>query len=127
MNSLRVTRCPFFWLTTSAPDPRSPTSAAGLPLLADTLDDDPAPLSELERVVVRELEAVGRLECVAGQIALVLARRIGSRRESGAATASLARQFSATMTKALAGVDRAADPLDEIRARRDLKRSAGRL
>lgn len=101
--------------------------AAGLPLLADTLDDDPAPLSELERVVVRELEAVGRLECVAGQIALVLARRIGSRRESGAATASLARRFSATMTKALAGVDRAADPLDEIRARRDLKRSAGRL
>lgn len=100
--------------------------AAGIPLLAATVDDRETP-SELVQAVTRELEAVGRLESVAGQVALVLAERIGSRRESGAATASLARQFSATMTAALAGVDRAADPLDEIRARRDLKRSAGRL
>jgi len=41
--------------------------------------------------------------------------------------AALARELSASMTKAQAGVDRDADPLDEIRARRDLKRSAGRL
>ncbi len=99
--------------------------AAGIPPRAVTVDGHEAPLSELERVVARELEAVGRLESVAGQVALVLARRIGSRRESGAATASLARQFSATMDKALAGVERAADPLDEIRARRDAKRRRG--
>jgi len=99
--------------------------AAGIPLRAAPLDGHEAPPSELERATIRELEAVGRLESVAGQVALVLARRIGSRRESGAATASLARQFSATMDKALAGVERAADPLDEIRARRDAKRRRG--
>ncbi len=101
--------------------------AAGMPFLAASVDDREAPPSELERVVVRELEAVGRLESVAGQIALLLAGRIGSRRETGAATASLARQFSVTMDEALGGVAKAADPLDEIRARRDRKRSAGRL
>jgi len=99
-------------------------SAAGLPLLAATLEDHEAP-SELERATIRELEAAGRLASVAGQIALLLAYRIGSRRESGAAVAALAKQFREAMDKALAGVDRAADPLDEIRARRDRKRSAG--
>lgn len=101
--------------------------AAGIPLLAAALDGHEAPPSELERATIRELEAVGRLQSVAGQMAVLLARRIGSRRETGAATASLARELSATMTKALGGVANAADPLDEIRARRDRKRSAGRL
>jgi len=101
-------------------------TAAGMPLRVSTAADHEAP-SELVAVTARELDAVGRLESVAGQLALELARRIASRRETGAATASLAKQFHATMTAALAGVDRAADPLDEIRARRDLKRSAGRL
>ncbi len=47
--------------------------------------------------------------------------------ETGAAVTSLVKELRATMTEALAGVDRAADSLDEIRARRDRKRSAGRL
>jgi len=99
--------------------------AAGTPLRAVPHDDLGAAPSELVQAVTRELEAVGRLGSVAGQIALVLARRIGSRRETGAATASLARELSTTMDKALGGVAQAADPLDEIRARRDRKRSAG--
>ena len=98
--------------------------AAGLPLRADALDD-PAPPSELERVVARELEAAGRLECSAGQLALELAYRVASPYETGAAVASLAKQFAATMDKALGGGAVAADPLDEIRARRDRKRAAG--
>ena len=81
----------------------------------------------MERVVVRELEAVGRLESFAGQVALELAFRVASPHESGAAVASLAKQFREAMAKALAGVDRAADPLDEIRARRDRKRGVGGL
>ena len=100
--------------------------AAGMPFLAATVDDREAP-SELERVTIRELEAAGRLASVAGQIALLLAGRIGSRRESGAATAALAKQFFVTMDEALGGMAKAADPLDEIRARRDRKRAAGRL
>ncbi len=98
--------------------------AAGIPLLAASLDDREAP-SELERAVTRELDAAGRLQSAFGQVALELARRIGSRRETGAATAALARELPRQMTAALAGVERAADPLDEIRARRDRKRSAG--
>jgi len=102
-------------------------TAAGMPLRAATPDDREAPPSELERAVARELEAVGRLQSVAGQVALELAYRVASPHETGAAVAALARELSVSMTKALAGVDRAADPLDEIRARRDRKRSAGHL
>jgi len=101
--------------------------AAGIPLRADTLDDREAPPSELERVVARELEAAGRLHSFAGQLALELAYRVASPFESGAAVASLAKQFREAMDKALAGVAVAADPLDEIRARRDRKWAAGRL
>ncbi len=101
--------------------------AAGIPPRAASLDGHEAPPSELERATIRELEAVGRLQSVAGQVALELAFRVASPHETGAAVASLAKQFGEAMTAALAGVAQTADPLDEIRARRDLKRSAGRL
>ncbi len=99
--------------------------AAGIPLRAVPHDDLGAPPSALVEAVTRELDEVGRLGTVAGQAALVLAERIASRRETGAATAALAKQLSATMDKALGGVAKAADPLDEIRARRDRKRRRG--
>jgi len=101
--------------------------AAGIPLRAATLDDREAAPSELERATAHELEAVGRLESVAGQIALELAYRVASGYESGAAVASLVKELRVTMVAALAGLAPAADPLDEIRARRDRKRAAGRL
>ena len=101
--------------------------AAGTPLRASTPDDREASPSGLERAVTRELEAAGRLQSVAGQVALELAYRVASPHETGAAVAALARQLGATMTAALAGVAPAADPLDEIRARRDLKRGVGRV
>jgi len=88
--------------------------------------DESAPLSGLEQAVTRELEAVGRLDTPTGQLAMELAYRVASPHETGAAVAALARQLSATMTAAVAGVTpAAANPLDEIRARRDRKRSAG--
>jgi len=99
--------------------------AAGIPLRATTTGDHPAPPSELERATVAELDAVGRLESVAGQIALELAYRVASGYESGAAVAALVKELRVTMAEALAGVAPAADPLDEIRARRDRKQSAG--
>ncbi len=83
--------------------------------------------SALVEAVTRELDGVGRFGTVAGQAAVLLAGRIASRREAGAATAALAKQLSATMDRALGGVAKAVDPLDEIWARRDAKRSAGRL
>ncbi len=102
-------------------------TATGMPLRAATPDDLGAPPSLLVEVVSRELDEVGRLGSVAGQMAVLLAQRIASRRETGSATAALAKQLHVTMTEALGGVAKAADPLDEIRARRDRKRSAGHL
>ena len=99
--------------------------AAGIPFLAATSDGHEAPPSLLVEAVSRELDEVGRLGSVGGQAAVVLAERIASRRETGAATAALAKQLSATMTWALGGVAQPADPLDEIRARRDAKRRRG--
>ena len=99
--------------------------AAGMRLPAANLDDLGAPPSQLLEVVSRELDEVGRLGSVAGQAALLLAGRIASRRETGSATAALARELSATMDRALGGVAKPADPLDEIRARRDANRRRG--
>ena len=62
---------------------------------------------------------------VGGQLAVLLAHRVASRRETGSATAALAKQLHLTMAAALGGVAKAADPLDEIRARRDAKRRRG--
>jgi hypothetical protein len=74
--------------------------------------------------VVRELRAAGRLETPAGQHALILARRVESSHETGAAVASLSKALTDVMARALDGVKVAADPLDELRARRSAK-SAG--
>jgi len=84
-----------------------------------------APESTLVESVCAELVEADRLNTSAGQVALELAVRMANRKELGSSVASLAKQFGEAMTKALAGVAVAADPLDEIRARRDAKRNAG--
>jgi hypothetical protein len=76
-------------------------------------------------VISRELGAAGRVDTVLGQQALALAARIVSPRESGGAVASLSKELSRVLADALAGVAVVADPLDELRRRRDFKRSAG--
>jgi len=81
--------------------------------------------SALVVTVRRSLVEVDRLDTVAGQVALELAVRLASRREMGSAVASLAKQFDFAMDKALMNVTVEADPLDEIRARRDAKRNSG--
>lgn len=79
--------------------------------------------TDLQSVTERELAAVGRLETVLGQQAIELAGRISSSHETGAAIASLSKEFRAVMEAAMEGVGVAADPLDELRARRERKRS----
>ncbi len=101
--------------------------AAGMPFRQATYDDLGAPPSQLVEAVTRELDEVGRLGTVGGQLAVLLAHRVASRRETGSATAALAKQLHLAMTEALGGVAKAADPLDEIRARRDRKRGVGGL
>lgn len=72
-----------------------------------------------------ELEDAGRLDTVLGQQAMALAERIASPHETGAAVASLSKELRAVMEAALDGVATKADPLDELRARRERKRAAG--
>ena len=84
-----------------------------------------APVSAdgLEAVAARELAAADRLDTVLGQAALVLARRIESPMETGSSIASMTKQLRETLADALKGAQQVADPLDEIRARRDSKRA----
>lgn len=78
----------------------------------------------LAGAIQRELSAAGRLDTYLGQQALMLADRIGSSMDTGSSVAALSRELREVMAKALDGVKVAADPLDELRARRAAK-SAG--
>lgn len=86
--------------------------------------ETPAPPAErsgttTERVRT-ELEAAGRLETWQGAAALALAERIDSS-TAVMGFAALVKQLEATMKGALDGAKVAADPVDELRARRDRK------
>jgi hypothetical protein len=71
-----------------------------------------------------QLESAGRLETYLGAAAIALAERIDSA-TAVMGFAALVKELRSTMDAALAGVQREASPLDEIKARRDLKRIAG--
>jgi hypothetical protein len=77
-------------------------------------------LQGCEALVVQALTQANRLRTVKGQIAIALARRVD------AATvvmgfAALTKELERAYEAAMAGVTVAADPIDEIRARRDSK------
>lgn len=76
-------------------------------------------------VAVRaELEASGRDGTYMGALALTLADRMdGSKSIMG--YAAMAKELRSTMDAALVGVRVAADPVDELRLRRDRVRDAG--
>lgn len=74
----------------------------------------------VEGATLVALEAAGRLETPLGQAAVTLARRLDrSQREPAAGVATVAKQLGATLEAATAGVRRSADPLDELKLRRD--------
>lgn len=89
--------------------------------VADTSRD----IGGLVSATTRELEEAGRLGSMLGQVALELARRIATRAETGSAVASMTKQLRETMAGALVGAVVVDDPLDELRGRRDAKRTAG--
>lgn len=85
----------------------------------------PGGLSGVEATVRAELDAVGLVGTARGQIALQLARRIDDPdRETGGGLATIAKRLDQLMESATAGVQVEADPLDELRAARERKRSA---
>lgn len=78
----------------------------------------------LESAALSELEAAGRASSAAGRTVLALARRIdGGGQETGASFASLVKEFRASLAQALKGAEQASDPVDELRERRERKRT----
>lgn len=98
---------------------------------AKVLPLPPEPTSEsvgsrLAAATLAELEQAGRAETAAGQAALALARRIDAAgSETGTALAAMVREHRATLADAVRDAKKAADPLDELRARRERKLDAG--
>lgn len=74
--------------------------------------------------VQAELVRAGRLDSYLGSAALALAARIDSA-TAVMGFASLVKELRSTMQAATAGVAKAADPVDEVKARRDRKFAAG--
>lgn len=75
---------------------------------------------ETRKRVQSELAEAGRAETYLGAIALALADRV-DQSTAVMGYAALTKELRATMDAALAGAQVAADPLDELRARRDRK------
>ena len=78
---------------------------------------------ELTVVTRSELEAAGRVGSAVGQAALLIAKHLDAGAETGSSVAALVREHRATLGEALRGVKVAGDPLDELRALRDRKRT----
>ena len=85
---------------------------------------DEAP-SGLVATVERSLTEVERLDTVLGQQAMALARRIDTGVDTGSSVAALSKELREVMALAMQGVAVAADPVDELMRRRELKRAAG--
>lgn len=86
---------------------------------------DPVDVQEPALVVstIATLTAADRLETPMGVHAVELARRL-TRPDTAGGTAALSKEWRAVMAEALRNVQAAADPVDELRKRRDAKRSA---
>lgn len=75
--------------------------------------------------VTAELTSAGMLDSHQGQAALLLAKRLASGEDSGASMAQVVRQLRETMTAAMAAAaPPEADPVDELRAKREKRRGA---
>ena len=92
-----------------------PSFPAHAPAPAPVVDPEPGPL---ERAVVAELEPLGRLMCVDGQVALDAARTVDSGRLSATARSLLLKGIRDACEQARKGASTGAGKLDELRARR---------
>ena len=89
-----------------------------------SVSSESGPVGLMVVAVRSELAAAGRDGSYLGAVALTLADRMdGSKSIMG--YAAMAKELRATMDQALAGVKVAADPVDELRLRRDRVRDAG--
>lgn len=80
-----------------------------------------AQVGDLVSAVQAELVAAGRENSSLGMQAVRLARRMGEF-DTGSSLAALSKELRGVMGEALANVEVAADPLDELQVKRDAKR-----
>ena len=84
------------------------------------------PDAELWTATLAELAAASRVASASGQAALLLARRLDSQlTETGSSVAAMIREHRAALADALKGAAAEANPLDELRLRRERKLDAG--
>lgn len=100
------------------PDPPAPPSPSAPSTPEARFVREPG---KVTAAALRELTAAGREETLLAQAVLAIALRIDSAETSGSALAALSRELRSTMAEAVADAPRAADPLDEIGARRTAK------
>ena len=101
--------------------PGGVTAKVVVPLPAEAPSVSPI-VGGVAAATLAQLEQAGRLDTAVGQTALALARRIDAAgAETGSSLAALARQHMATLAEAVKNAKVAADPLDELRGRRERK------
>jgi len=85
-------------------------------------DDGDTTTNDLNKATKAELEAAGKLDTSLGQQAMSLAVRMGGF-DTGGGLAALSRELRAVMAEATHGAKASVDVVDELRARRNAKRS----
>lgn len=102
--------------------PRCRKRAQRRPALRTTKPADRPAGSGIADAALAELTAAGRAGTAAGAVVLVLARRLDdSYAETGSSVSALSRELRAALAAAMSGTAPAADPLDELRKRRQRK------
>lgn len=101
---------------------RKPRDAA-----VSVLSGSPGDVGAVERAVVAELTAAGRLDAALGQACVVLARRLDRPGlDTGSAVASVAARLELALAAAMRGAGRASGPSalrDELEERRSRRRA----
>ena len=88
-------------------------------------DDAPLVTSQLSKTVTEELIAGGVLDTSPGQAALLLAQRMElGATDTGSAVAAMSRELRSLMAEALGKSEAVSDPMDELKARRESRRTA---
>lgn len=71
----------------------------------------------------RELEAVGKVDTPLGATALALAGRLDANDDPGSAMAAMAKELRTTMAELTRTAPAVADPIDELKKRRERRLS----
>lgn len=83
----------------------------------------PTPIGSVYDATRAVLTDTGRLHTPMGAAAMVLAEHIDTGEQSGSALSSMVKQLSAALAEATANAKTEANPVDELRAKRDRKRA----